>query len=258
MFPASPFCFCFAVAAFGATIRLYLKDGTYQMAREYQVLAGSRALLQHRARRVGRDPARTGGSRPHQERGGRARSRRQGRRPRSKSVEDAAMSAEVKEVERIPAQPGAYYVHGDKLEPIKAGRIEDRQQQTPDASERICRRSPWCPANRPWSSTANPRPIARRREAPRVLFPPVRRRALRHHQALAGKKAGRVVENISKSFRSARKWSRLATKYPTFKKQVGDLLFKIWPENDLDPGEYALVQYTEGKVNLQVWDFSVR
>ena len=29
---------CFALAAFGATVRLYLKDGTYQWAREYQVL----------------------------------------------------------------------------------------------------------------------------------------------------------------------------------------------------------------------------
>ena len=33
----------------------------------------------------------------------------------------------------------------------------------------------------------------------------------------------------------------------TFKKQEGDLLFKIWPENDLEPGEYALIEYTEGK-----------
>ena len=44
----------------------------------------------------------------------------------------------------------------------------------------------------------------------------------------------------------------------TFKKQVGDLLFKIWPEKDLEPGEYALVQYTEGKANPQVWDFGVK
>ncbi len=40
-----------------------------------------------------------------------------------------------------------------------------------------------------------------------------------------------------------------------FKKQEGDLLFKIWPINDLAPGEYAVIQFTEGKVNLQVWDF---
>jgi hypothetical protein len=35
------------------------------------------------------------------------------------------------------------------------------------------------------------------------------------------------------------------------------MLYKIWPEHDLEPGEYALVQYTETKVNVQVWDFGV-
>jgi len=34
-------------------------------------------------------------------------------------------------------------------------------------------------------------------------------------------------------------------------------LFKIWPEKPLEPGEYALLQYTESKVDPQVWDFSV-
>ncbi len=43
----------------------------------------------------------------------------------------------------------------------------------------------------------------------------------------------------------------------TFRKQVGDGLFKIWPEKPIEPGEYAVVEYTEGKVNMQVWDFFV-
>jgi len=44
----------------------------------------------------------------------------------------------------------------------------------------------------------------------------------------------------------------------TFRKQVAEGLYKIWPEADLQPGEYAIVEYTEGKVNIQVWDFSYR
>jgi hypothetical protein len=43
----------------------------------------------------------------------------------------------------------------------------------------------------------------------------------------------------------------------TFRKQVADGLFKIWPEKPIEPGEYAVVEYTEGKVNMQVWDFFV-
>jgi hypothetical protein len=43
----------------------------------------------------------------------------------------------------------------------------------------------------------------------------------------------------------------------TFKKEVGEQLFKIWPEQPLDPGEYALIQYTDGTLNPQIWDFGI-
>ena len=32
-----------------------------------------------------------------------------------------------------------------------------------------------------------------------------------------------------------------------FRQQVADGLFKIWPQKPLDPGEYAVVEYTEGE-----------
>ena len=37
--------------------------------------------------------------------------------------------------------------------------------------------------------------------------------------------------------------------------QVADVLYKIWPQQPLEPGEYAVVEYTEGKGNTQIWDF---
>jgi hypothetical protein len=43
-----------------------------------------------------------------------------------------------------------------------------------------------------------------------------------------------------------------------FRQQLADRLFKMWPTADLEPGEYALVQYTEGKMNPQIWDFRVQ
>jgi len=42
-----------------------------------------------------------------------------------------------------------------------------------------------------------------------------------------------------------------------FRQQVADGLFKIWPQKPLEPGEYALVEYTEDKINMQVWDFFI-
>jgi hypothetical protein len=42
----------------------------------------------------------------------------------------------------------------------------------------------------------------------------------------------------------------------TFRQQVGDGLYKIWPEKPLAAGQYAVVEYTEGKVNMKIWDFA--
>src|SRR5437660_907849 len=43
-----------------------------------------------------------------------------------------------------------------------------------------------------------------------------------------------------------------------FTKQLTDGgLYKIWPQEALEKGEYAVIEYTEGKVNPQIWDFRV-
>jgi hypothetical protein len=43
-----------------------------------------------------------------------------------------------------------------------------------------------------------------------------------------------------------------------FRRQVADDVYKIWPVKPLEPGEHAVYQYTEGKGNIQLWDFSCR
>jgi hypothetical protein len=46
---------------------------------------------------------------------------------------------------------------------------------------------------------------------------------------------------------------------PTFRKQLTENgLYKIWPEKPLEPGEYAVIQYTPGKLNPQIWDFQFK
>ena len=42
---------------------------------------------------------------------------------------------------------------------------------------------------------------------------------------------------------------------PVFRRQLEDGLYKIWPREALTPGEYAVVEYTAGQRNIQVWDF---
>ena len=42
------------------------------------------------------------------------------------------------------------------------------------------------------------------------------------------------------------------------KKELDSGLYKIWPKEKLEPGEYAVVEYTENKLNIQVWDFAIQ
>jgi hypothetical protein len=45
---------------------------------------------------------------------------------------------------------------------------------------------------------------------------------------------------------------------PTFTKELTDNgLYKIWAQDPLPAGEYAVIEYTESKINPQVWDFRV-
>ena len=71
-------------------------------------------------------------------------------------------------------------------------------------------------------------------------------------------KAGiRVVENVT-IIPITKEIQEEPEIIPTLNRQVGDDLYKIWPKEPLPDGEYALVQFTEGQLNMQVWDFAVK
>jgi hypothetical protein len=72
-----------------------------------------------------------------------------------------------------------------------------------------------------------------------------------------GKEGSRIVERwsvvpISKELVQER------DEVDVFRYQVGEGLYKVWPQKPMMPGEYAFVQFTEGKGNVQVWDFTIQ
>jgi len=45
----------------------------------------------------------------------------------------------------------------------------------------------------------------------------------------------------------------------TFTKQLTDSgLYKIWPQEPLEKGEYAVIEYNEGKIDARIWDFRIQ
>jgi hypothetical protein len=67
----------------------------------------------------------------------------------------------------------------------------------------------------------------------------------------------RIIENLS--FEPVtHEVTENADMVDIFREQLtSDELYKIWPKEPLEPGEYAVVQYTEGQLDIQVWDFAI-
>jgi len=255
MFRLAVTLFLFAATLFGATQRLYLKDGDYQLVREYQI-------QQDRVRYYSTE--RGDWEEIPLELVDLDRTRKEAAEQQAviqqdakvQAEEDAAVRAAREEVERVPVEPGIYYIHGDKLEPVKLAEPKIAKDTKRTVLKIL---SPLPLAGKSTielDGTVSPNKVDGRE--PQFYF------RLSEEERfgiakLTPKKDSRVVENVSvTTVQKERIVDEQVQIVPTFKKQAADLLYKIWPEKPLDPGEYALIQYTEGKMNPQIWDFSVK
>ena len=170
--------------------------------------------------------------------------------------ENAAIRAEYQQVEKIPTEPGVYYMRGEKLETIKIAELKINNS-TKRAVLRVLAPIPLAGKSTvELDGVTSPNKVDGRE--PEFFF------RLSEEQTfgiakLTIRKGARVVENLSVlTVQRDRIVDEKVEIVPTFKKQEGDLLYKIWPEKPLDPGEYALIEYTEGKMKPRIWDFSVK
>ncbi len=242
-----------AATAFGAQIRLYMKDGTWQPVREYEVKE-DRVRFYSTEREEWEevplelvDIARTKREVADREAAVKADAKAQ-------AEEDAALDAAAKAVEAVPTANGVYYVHGEKLDPIKQAEsklVGNKGRKTLQILSPLPmitgRQTVELDGEASNLRLTEPRPEFFIRLTEDERFGIIK---------LGHKKGARIVETIE-TVQLTKEATEKHDDVPTFRKQEGDALFKIWPENDLEPGEYALIEYTENKINMQVWDFGI-
>lgn len=74
---------------------------------------------------------------------------------------------------------------------------------------------------------------------------------------LTSRKGIRLVENIT-IVPVTKEIVEEPVKVQIFQKELSDSgLFKIWPQEPLEKGEYAVVEYTPAKMNQKIWDFRI-
>jgi hypothetical protein len=172
----------------------------------------------------------------------------------AEDAENKAERAARKEVESVPADPGVYLIEDEKLTPLKVGESKVVTNKRRSVLKVI---SPVPLVNGkatleldgPHSSqgTANRSPEFYIRLSQDERFGILR---------MGEHKGNRVVEKLT-TLPVVNETQQEPDLVEVFRQQVGDGLFKIWPQKPLEPGEYAVVEYSEEKVNMQVWDFFI-
>jgi hypothetical protein len=250
------FLLVFAAAAHGENIRLYLKDGTYQLTSEYKIVKDRVSYLSTERGEWEEIPlemvdlARTKKEAAQHEADLKADAKAQ-------AEEDAAERLAVRQVEQIPPDPGVYYIHNNNLEVVKVGEskvVTDKRRQVLKVLSPVPlvagKATLEIDGDTSSKTIAEPRPEFFFRLSNFERFALVK--------LTPTKKGSRIVENIH-MIPVSKEIMQEFKEIDTFKKQEGDSVYKIWPEKDLEPGEYALVEYTEGleNINTQVWDFKI-
>jgi hypothetical protein len=241
------------VSLFGETVRLYLKDGTFQLVKEYQVtqdrvkyLSAERGEWEeipldlidlNRTKKEASD---------HEE------------QVKQEQKEDAEEATAVREDQQqaafVPEEAGAYYVHGEMLDPLKQADIvvsHDKKR----AVLKIISPMPVVSGKNTVDIEGAASKFRVNGDRPEFYF---RLDAVEGFAMikLTPQKNGRLVETVTVAA-VTNEMTEQRDVIATFTKQAGDELFKIWPEKSLLPGEYALIQYSAEQGHLQVWDFGV-
>jgi hypothetical protein len=244
--------FFLAFSAFAANIKLYLKDGDNHLVREYKV-EGDRVRYYSVERGDWEEipTALVDLKRTEEE----TKERQAAIEEEAKVVtaEDKAERERSNEVAKIPQTPGVYLMNGQKLQTLKQAesQVHSNKGRTvlkvlspvPLVSGKAT-----VETKDPHSlnKVVNPRP-----EFYIVLASEERFGIIK----LKPEKGVRIVEKLT-YVPVTKEVVEEPQVVEIFRQQMDDGLYKIWPTSPLEPGEYAVMEGTDGKVNLQIWDFA--
>jgi len=172
----------------------------------------------------------------------------------AEAEEDAAERALAREVQRVPPAPGVYVVVGESLEKLDQMDVEyvtDKKRAILKALTPL----PFVAGKATFelkgaksrNRMTDPRPEFYVRQASEESIAIFR---------MGSRKGNRVVEQVQ-VVPVSKELIEEPDIVETFRRQFAEGLYKIWPTADLPPGEYAVVQFTLGKGNPQVWDFGI-
>jgi hypothetical protein len=245
----------FVLTVSAANFKLYLKDGGYHLVREYKVDGAKISYYSVERSDWEEIPAelvdlkRTDAE---------AETRRETVAKESQALtdEETAKKEARREIQRIPQDPGVYRLEDDKL------RIFNAAESTMHNSKgrnvlRALSPIPLIPGKATIEIPAEHSMNIVRESSPEFFMQLASLDSFAMIKLTPGKGVRVVetitIESVTKEMTEERQLIQ------TFTKQLSENgLYKIWPQDPLPQGEYALIEYTETKANPQIWDFRIQ
>jgi len=247
--------FVLTLAAFAANIKLYLKDGGFQLVREYKVETDRVRFYSVDRSQWEEVPLDLVDLKRTESEV--AERQTQLTEENKAAAEEEQAKREIRaEVAKIPQDPGVYYVEDNTVKPIKVAESKMHNHKGRTVLQVL---SP-IPAV-PGKSTLELDGL----HSQNVLTNPEQEFYI---QLSAEESFGiikltpehgiRIVEQIT-IVQVTKEIIEEPIEVQVFRKQMTqDGLYKLWPMKPMEPGEYAVVEYTSGKTNMQVWDFAIK
>ena len=247
--------FLIAVAALAANFKLYLKDGTYHIVREYKVEA-DRVRFYSVERSGWEEIPLSMADLKRTETEAAAHQAELDKDAKALSEEEAAAHEARKETSRIPQDPGVYWLDGDQTKVLKVAECTIHMDKRRTILERL---TPIPMVDGKATLEIDGAHSQNVFTDPEQVFYFQPSETERFGIAkLTVKGAVRIVENLT--YQSV---TKEVTEEPVMveilqQQLTSGELYKIWPQEKLEPGEYAVVEYTANKLNIQVWDFAIK
>ncbi len=251
----APALFILALIAFAANLKLYLKDGSYQIVREYKV-ESDRVRFYSVERSQWEEIPLDLVDLKRTEAEVAQRKATLDEEAKAISQEDKAERAMRDEIAKIPRDPGVYYVAGNTVKVIKAAESKVHTNKGRNVLKVISpipvvsgKATLEIDGEHSANVLTNPEQEFYVQLSDQENFGIIR---------LAAERGVRIAEKIT-IVPVTKEVLEEPDEVQVFRKQLTqDGLYKIWSMKPLEPGEYAVVEHTPGKMNMQIWDFAIR
>jgi hypothetical protein len=237
-----------------ANFRLYMKDGGFELVREYKIEDGHLKYYSVERSEWDEIPAELADlKRTESERS--ARQEAVDKTSRQIEDEDQARRDALAEIKKIPRDPGVYMLDNDQLRIFKMAdcAVHDDKKRT---ILKYVSPIPLVAGKSVLETNGEHATEIVKDKRPEFFLQTTNDDNIGFIR-LTPAKGIRIVERITIA-PVVNEITEDRDKVEFFSKQLTDSgLYKIWPQEDLKPGEYAIIEYTDGKIDARVWDFRV-